>query len=36
MYLELALRRGAPLATFDQKLAQTVRAAGGQVFGDRP
>jgi predicted nucleic acid-binding protein len=34
MYLELALRRGAPLATFDQKLAQTVRAAGGRVFGD--
>jgi len=36
MYLELALRRGVPLATFDQKLAEAARAAGGQVFGDRP
>jgi predicted nucleic acid-binding protein len=34
MYLELALRRGAPLATFDQKLAEAVRTSGGQVFGD--
>ena len=35
-YLELALRRGAPLATFDQKLAEATREAGGRVFGDRP
>ncbi len=34
MYLELALRRGAPLATFDQKLAEAARKAGGRVFGD--
>jgi predicted nucleic acid-binding protein len=33
-YLELALRRGAPLATFDQKLADALRKAGGRVFGD--
>jgi predicted nucleic acid-binding protein len=33
-YLELALRRGAPLATFDQKLAEAARKAGGRVFGD--
>jgi predicted nucleic acid-binding protein len=36
MYLELALRRGAPLATFDKQLANAMRNAGGQVFGDRP
>lgn len=36
MYLELALRRGVPLATFDQKLAEAARKAGGRVFGDRP
>ena len=36
MYLELALRRGAPLATFDSQLADAMRKAGGQVFGDRP
>ena len=36
MYLELALRRGAPLATFDQQLADATRKAGGRVFGDRP
>ena len=36
MYLELALRRGAPLATFDARLADAMRKAGGQVFGDRP
>jgi predicted nucleic acid-binding protein len=36
MYLELALRRGAPLATFDRQLAEAVRKAGGQVYGDRP
>ena len=34
MYLELALRRGAPLAMFDTKLADAVRKAGGRVFGD--
>lgn len=33
-YLELALRRGAPLATFDLRLAGAVHQAGGQVFGD--
>ena len=33
-YLELALRTGSPLATFDQKLADATRRAGGQVFGD--
>ena len=36
MYLELALRRAAPLATFDQKLAEAMRKAGGRVFGDAP
>jgi predicted nucleic acid-binding protein len=36
MYLELALRRGAPLATFDQQLAEAIRKAGGRVFGDLP
>lgn len=34
MYLELALRRGAPLATFDARLAGAMRQAGGRVFGD--
>ncbi len=33
-YIELALRRGAPLATFDQRLADAMRKAGGRVFGD--
>jgi predicted nucleic acid-binding protein len=33
-YLELVLRTGRTLATFDQKLAEAVRTAGGQVFGD--
>lgn len=33
-YLELALRTGRTLATFDQKLAEAMRKAGGQVFGD--
>lgn len=33
-YLELALRFSRPLATFDRRLAQAVRSAGGQVFGD--
>lgn len=36
MYMELALRRGAPLATFDRPLAEATRKAGGRVFGDRP
>lgn len=31
-YLDLALRRGAVLATFDRALAQAMRAAGGEVF----
>jgi predicted nucleic acid-binding protein len=33
-YLELALRTGQVLATFDRQLATAVRLAGGQVFGD--
>lgn len=33
-YLELVLRTGAPLATFDRRLAEAVRKAGGRVFGD--
>lgn len=32
-YLELALRTGSPLATFDRKLASAARAAGVAVFG---
>ncbi|MDR3086832.1 MAG: type II toxin-antitoxin system VapC family toxin [Azoarcus sp.] len=32
IYLELALRKGAALATFDARLAAAMRAAGGQVF----
>jgi len=35
-YFELGLRKGAPLATFDRKLAEAYRKAGGQVFGDQP
>jgi predicted nucleic acid-binding protein len=35
IYLELALRKGAPLATFNRKLAEACRKAGGQVFGDQ-
>ena len=35
MYLELALRRGAPLATFDSQLATATHNAGGRVFRDR-
>lgn len=35
-YLELSLRKGGMLATFDQRLAAAVRQAGGQVFGDTP
>lgn len=33
-YLELLLRMGGVLATFDRQLAQAVRKAGGRVFGD--
>ena len=33
-YLELAMRRGTVLATFDRKLAKAARAAGVRVFGD--
>ncbi len=33
-YLELALRTNAELATFDTKLANVMRKAGGVVFGD--
>jgi predicted nucleic acid-binding protein len=33
-YLELALRTGRTLATFDTRLADAVRKAGGRVFGD--
>ena len=33
-YLELVLRMGATLATFDHQLAEALREAGGKVFGD--
>lgn len=33
-YLELTLRTGAELATFDRQLVDAVRKAGGRVFGD--
>jgi predicted nucleic acid-binding protein len=33
-YLELVLRTGRVLATFDGKLAQAARVAGGRVLGD--
>jgi predicted nucleic acid-binding protein len=33
-YLELVLRTGRTLATFDRKLADAARAAGVRVFGD--
>jgi predicted nucleic acid-binding protein len=33
VYMELALRLGTPLATFDKKLANALRKAGGRVFG---
>jgi predicted nucleic acid-binding protein len=33
-YLELVQRTGRVLATFDRQLAEAVRKAGGQVFGD--
>lgn len=35
VYLELAMRRAAVLATFDAPLAEAARAAGVRVFGDR-
>ena len=35
-YLELAMRSGAVLATFDARLATAMRQAGGAVFGDEP
>ncbi|MDR1889133.1 MAG: type II toxin-antitoxin system VapC family toxin [Zoogloeaceae bacterium] len=31
-YLELALRKGAMLATFDRKLLEAMKSAGGCVF----
>jgi predicted nucleic acid-binding protein len=36
VYLELVMRTGGALATFDRKLADATRKAGGRVFGDRP
>jgi predicted nucleic acid-binding protein len=33
-YLELAMRRGATLATFDRQLADAARSAGTPVFGE--
>jgi predicted nucleic acid-binding protein len=33
-YLELVLRKGGELATFDGHLANAVRIAGARVFGD--
>ena len=33
-YLDLALRSGAALATFDGQLAGAMRAAGGTIFGE--
>lgn len=33
-YLDLSLRTGAVLATFDNKLADAMRRAGGTVFGE--
>jgi predicted nucleic acid-binding protein len=33
-YLELAMRTGGMLATFDRKLADAARVAGVRVFGD--
>lgn len=34
VYLDLALRTNAVLATFDAQLANAMRSAGGTVFGD--
>jgi predicted nucleic acid-binding protein len=36
IYLELALRTGSSLATFDHQLANAFRNLGGHVFGDLP
>ncbi len=33
-YLELVLRMGATLATFNRQLADALRQAGGHIFGD--
>ncbi|MGO9316418.1 MAG: type II toxin-antitoxin system VapC family toxin [Terracidiphilus sp.] len=33
-YLELVLRKGGELATFDRQLADAARSAGARVFGD--
>jgi len=35
VYLELALRSGCMLATFDRYVATAVRNAGGRVFGQQ-
>ena len=34
-YLDIVLRRNATLATFDRRLADACRTAGGRVFGDQ-
>ncbi len=34
VYMELSLRTGRALATFDKQLAKALRKAGGRVFGD--
>lgn len=34
VYLELVLRIGGTLATFDNQLAKAARKAGGKIFGD--
>jgi predicted nucleic acid-binding protein len=34
-YLELVMRKGGELATFDRKLADAARAAGVRVFGEK-
>jgi predicted nucleic acid-binding protein len=33
-YLDLSLRTGSEMATFDDSLATAMRRAGGKVFGD--
>lgn len=33
-YLELAIRTGATLYTFDRQLSEAARAAGVEIFGD--
>jgi predicted nucleic acid-binding protein len=35
-YLELALRRHAPLATLDVKLKKAAKRAGARIFDQRP